>query len=357
LNADLEKSIAVLPFTNMSGETGQDYFCEGITEDILNNLAQIEDLHVVARTSSFAFRDMNLDIREIGNRLGVHHIVEGSVRKAGNQIRITAQLINVNNGYHLWSERYDRELNDVFAVQNEIAQRIVHALEIKLSNREKQEIIKLRTENVDAYEFYVQGRIYYRQLSHSSTEHAINLFSRAIQIDTSYALAYTGLADSYSLFYMYFDRSEDHLSKALTACKKALDLDPELAEAHASRGIVLTQLGQYHEAEKEFEIATQLNPKLFNAYYLGAILLVKEDEKEEAMKWTGKALSIAPNETKVFYNAACIYSLLGEVELGLEYLGKAVDSGYASKEWIENDSDFDNIRDHPRYKEILKKLD
>lgn len=320
----------------------------------------------------------------------------------------------------------------MFAVQNEIAQRIVQALEIRLSDREKQEITKLRTGNVDAYEFYLQGRIYNRQLSHSSTEYAINLFTRAIQSDTSYALAYTGLADSYSQFYMYFDRCEDHLAKALAACKKALDLDPELAEAHVSRGIVLTQLQQYNEAEKEFEIAIQLNPRLFNAYYqggrtyklqgkheqalrffeiaaeiqpedyesylfiassygdlgmesemkkanrktlelvrkylelypadarayyLGAIILVKENEKEEALKWTGKALSIAPNETKVLYNAACIYSLLDEVELALEYFEKAVDSGYASKEWIENDSDFDNIRDHPRYKEILKKLD
>ena len=427
-----EKSIAVLPFTNMSGENEQDYFCDGITEDILNDLANIEDMHVVARTSSFAYRDRNMDVREIGNKLGVQHIVEGSVRKAGNQIRITAQLIDVHNGFHLWSERYDRELNDVFAVQDEIAQRVVQALEIKLSDREKQELEKLNTNNVDAYEFYIQGRIYYRKLHHSSTEYAIELFSRAIQIDSSYALAYAGLADSYALFYMYFDRSEDHLAKALAACHKALDLDPELAEAHASRGIVLTQLSQYHDAEKEFEIAIQLNPKLYNAYYqggrtyrmqgkhdqalryfkkaaevrpddyesvifiaaaygdlgmetqmkqanrksmelvrkhielypddarayyLGAIILIKDDEKEEALKWTGKAVSIAPNETKVLYNAACIYSLLGKVDLALEYFEKAVDSGYASKEWIENDSDFNNIKDHHRFKEIMKKFD
>jgi adenylate cyclase len=429
---DLEKSIAVLPFANMSSDKEQDYFCYGITEDILNYLIHIEGIHVVSRTSSFAFKDKNLDIREIGKKLGVHNIVEGSVRKDGNHLRITAQLINVDDGFHLWSERYDRDLKDVFAIQNEIAQNIVQALEIKLSKREKHELVKVKTENVKAYDFYIQGRTYYRQLHHSSTKYAIDLFSRAIQIDKNYALAYAGLADSYSQFYMYFDRNEDNLKQALAASQKALELDPELAEAHSSRGIVLTQIQQYKEAEKEFEIAIQLNPKLFvayyqggrtyrvqgkheqalrlfgkathvrpedyesaiflagaygdlkmktemkkanqralelvrkhlelypddaRAYYLGASTLIKEDEGEEALKWTAKSVSIAPNETTVLYNAACIYSLLGEVDMALDYFEKAIDSGYASREWIENDSDFDLIRDHPRFKKILEKLD
>jgi len=429
---DLEKSIAVLPFANMSSDKEQDYFCFGITEDILNDLTHIEGLQVVSRTSSFAFKDKNLDIREIGKKLGVNHIVEGSVRKAGDQLRITAQLINVEDGFHLWSDRYDRDLKDVFAIQNEIAQNIVRALEIKLSNREEHELVKLKTENVKAYDLYIQGRLYYRQLHHSSTEYAIDLFSRAIEIDKNYALAYAGLADSYSQFYMYFDRNEDNLTLALAASKKALELDPELAEAHSSRGIVLTQINQYEEAEKEFEIAIQLNPKLFvayyqggrtykvqgkheqalrlfkkaafvrpddyesaifvaasyrdlmmntemkkanqralelvrkhlemypddaRAYYLGAIILVEEDEGEEALKWTAKAISIEPNETKVLYNAACIYSLLGEVDMALDYFEKAVNSGYASREWIEKDTDFDQIRGHPRFNKILEKLD
>jgi TolB-like protein/Flp pilus assembly protein TadD len=427
----LEKSIAVLPFTNMSGDKEQDYFCDGISEDILNDLTNLEGVQVVSRTSSFAFRDKNMDIREIGKKLGVQAIVEGSVRKAGNQLRITAQLINVENGFHLWSERYDRELSDVFAIQNEIAQNIVQALEINLSSREKDELKKLKTRNVEAYDFYIQGRTYYRQLHHNSTEYAIELFSRAIQIDKNYALAYAGLADSYSQFYMYFDRNEENLNQALAASQKALELDPELAEAHSSRGIVLTQINQYKEAEKEFEIAIQLNPKLFvayyqggrtyrvqgkheqalsffkkaaevrpedyesaifvataygdlnmknemkkanqraivlvrnhldlypddaRAYYLGAIILIEEDVRQEALKWLEKAIAIAPNETKVLYNAACIYSLLGMVDMALDYFEKAVDSGYASREWIETDSDFDPIRDHPRFQEILKKL-
>ena len=269
-------------------------------------------------------------------------------------------------------------------------------------------------------------------MHHSSTKYAIELFSRAIQIDKNYALAYAGLADSYSQFYMYFDRNEDNLRQALAASKKALELDPELAEAHSSRGIVLTQIQQYKEAEKEFEIAIQLNPKLFvayyqggrtyrvqgkheqalrlfekathvrpedyesaifvasaygdlemktemkkanqralelvrkhlelypddaRAYYLGAITLSQEGEVEEALEWTEKAVSIEPNETKVLYNAACIYSLLGKVDMALDYFERAVNSGYASREWIENDSDFDQIRDHPRFKKILDKLD
>ena len=427
----LEKSIAVLPFDNMSGDKEQDYFCDGITEDILNDLANLEGIQVVARTSSFAFKDKNMDIREIGKKLGVQTIVEGSVRKVGNQLRITAQLINVENGFHLWSDRFDRELEDVFSIQDEIAQNIVEALEINLSKKELDELVKFRTQNPEAYEYYIQARTYYRQLHHSSTKYAIELFSRAIQIDKNYALAYAGLADSYSQFYMYFDRDEENLNQALAASQKALELDPELAEAHSSRGIVLTQINQYNQAEKEFELAIQLNPKLFvayyqggrtfrvqgkheqalrlfkkaaqvrpddyesaifvataygdlkmktemkkanqralelvrkhldlypddaRAYYLGAIILIEEDEHQEALKWLEKAVAIAPNETKVLYNAACIYSLLGMVDMALDYFEKAVDSGYASREWIETDSDFDPIRDHPRFQEILKKL-
>ena len=315
IDETLEKSIAVLPFVNMSGDKEQDYFCDGITEDILNDLTHLEGIHVVARTSSFAFKDKNLDIREIGKKLGVHTIVEGSVRKAGNQLRITAQLINVEDGFHLWSERYDRDLEDVFAIQNEIAQSIVQALEINLSNREKDELVKIKTQNVKAYDFYIQGRTYYRQLHHSSTKYAIDLFSRAIQIDKNYALAYSGLADSYSQFYMYFDRNEENLEQALAASQKALELDPELAEAHSSRGIVLTQIKQYKEAEKEFEIAIQLNPKLFVAYYQGGRTYKVQGKNEQALRLFKKAAQVRPED---YESAIFVATAYGDLKMKTE---------------------------------------
>jgi len=219
-------TVAVLPFTNMSNDKEQEYFCDGMAEDIINDLVRLEDLHVVARTSSFAFKDKNLDIREIGLKLGAHSIVGGSVRKAGNRLRITAQLIDVADGYHLWSERYDRELKDVFAIQDEIAKNIVRALEIKLSKREKHVFEKVKTKDVQAYDFYIRGRAYYHQGDRDKTHLAILMFRKAIQKDKNYALAYAGLADSYSHLYMYYDKRDENLEHALSASRKAFELVP-----------------------------------------------------------------------------------------------------------------------------------
>ncbi|MCK4890658.1 MAG: protein kinase [Candidatus Aminicenantes bacterium] len=424
-------TIAVLPFVNMSTDKEQDYFCDGIAEDILNELAGIESLHVVARTSSFTFKGKSQDIREIGMKLGANTIVEGSVRKAGNRLRITAQLINVADSFHLWSERYDRELEDVFAIQDEISRNIVQALKIKLSIREKQVIEKVKTQVVQAYDFYLKGRAYDYQGHSDSQKYAIEMYSKAIEKDENYALAYAGLADSYSQLYMYYDNNKENLDKALDASQKALELDPELADAYSSRALALSQNGQYEEAFKEFERAIQLNPKFFEAYYqyaricrsngkleqalglfekaasirpedyeaalflvsayndlkmntemekanlraldvvrkhldlnpdnsralyLGAGALVKAGENEEASQWIKRAVSLDPNEIAVLYNAACIYSELGKVDKALDYFEKAIETGFASIEWIENDSDLDPIRNHPRFQKAVGKL-
>jgi non-specific serine/threonine protein kinase len=260
-------TVAVLPFTNMSNDKEQEYFCDGMAEDIINDLAHLEGLQVIARTSSFALKNKKLDIREIGMKLGAHSIVEGSVRKAGNRLRITALLINVADGFHLWSERYDRELEDVFAIQDEIAKNIVQALEIKLSKREKGVLGKVKTQDVQAYDFYIRGRAYFHQAHQDKVRLAIQMFKKAIQKDKNYAFAYAGLADGYSQLYMFFDRNTENLEQALVASQKALELDPELAEAHSSRGLALAQNNQFEEAVKQFETAIQLNPKFYDAYY------------------------------------------------------------------------------------------
>jgi len=424
--------VAVLKFTNMSADKDQDYFCEGIAEDIINDLTNLEDLQVVARTSSFAFKDKDQDVREIGTKLGANTIVDGSARKVGNKLRITAKLIDVLNGYQLWSERFDRELEDVFAIQDEISKNIVHALEIKLSKREKYTLGKVKTQDVQAYDFYIRGRAYFHQSHHDKTLLAIQMFKKAIQKDKNYALAYAGLADSYSTLYMYYDKKDEHLEQALSASRKAFDLDPALPEAHASLGLALAQNNQFEKAVKEFEAAIQLNPKYFEAYYeyaricrshgkhkqsvklferasqarpedyqaalflvsaynnaklktkieranqralevvrkhlelnpddaralyLGAGALITADEPEEAEQWVEKAVSIDPHETAVLYNAACIYSELGKVDVALDYFEKTIESGYASREWIDNDSDLDPIRNYPRFQKALEKLD
>ena len=185
----------MLPLVNLSADPEQEYFCDGIAEDIINGLTQVTGMRVAARTSAFAFKGKDDDMREIGKRLDVDTLLEGSVRKAGNRIRVTAQLINVADGYHLWSERYDRKLTDVFAIQDEIAMNIVRALEVELTSKEKRAIEKVSTRNVDAYEFYLRGRQSFYMFSQRSLIHAIEMFERAAQEDPDFALAYAGMAD------------------------------------------------------------------------------------------------------------------------------------------------------------------
>jgi adenylate cyclase len=426
-----KSSIAVLPFTNMSADKDQEYFCDGIAEDILNDLTHLEDLHVVARSSSFAFKDKNQDIREIGMKLGAHTIVEGSVRKAGNRLRITAQLINVVDGYRLWSERYDRDLEDVFAIQEEIAKNIVRALKIKLSKREKRALGKVKTQDIQAYDFYLRGREFFHQGQHKNIQYASEMFTQAIKKDPDYALAYAGLSDCFSYLFMYFEKKQENIERSVAVSKRAIELDPELAEAHAARGLAVSLSMQYDEAEKEFDRAIKLNPKLYEAYYfyartcrqqgkiekaallfekasemrpddyqatiflvsaykelnlpakaekaahraielvekhlrlnpddaralyLGGSILITLGEVEKAINWAERAHTIDPNDPRVLYNMACIYSLAGKIERALDCFEKAIESGYASLEWIENDLDLDPIRNHPRFKKTLKKL-
>ncbi len=424
-------SIAVLPFVDLSPQKDQEYFCDGMAEALLNALTNIKDLHVAARTSAFSFKGKEQDIREIGEKLGVQTVLEGSVRKAEEQLRISVQLINIADGFQLWSKQYDRKIDDVFAIQDEIAQNIVQALKIELSEEEKHILEKSGTEDVHAYDFYIRGRKYFQQTHCRSFKYAIEMFSQAIKKDPEYALAYAGLADSYSQYYMYCDRNKENLDQALIASQKALELDPELAEAHVSCGLAISQNLEYEEAERDFETAIQLNPKLFDAYYfygrtlrvqgkhkqaarlfeqasqvrpedfqaptflvaayedlglekeareanaravevfkkhlelnpddsralvLGSFALLRSNDEETAVEWMERAISLDPEEISVLYNAACLYSRMGKVEEALNYFEEAIDSGYSSKEWIENDSDFDPIRNHPRFKEIMKKL-
>ena len=424
-------SVAVLPFANMSPDPEQEYFCEGIAEELINGLGRLKNLRVASRTSAFKFKGSDHDIREIGEHLNVDKVVEGSVRKAGNRVRITVQLINVQDGYRLWSERYDRKLEDIFAIQDEIAESIVRALEVTLSPKERRSIQNVATRDVGAYDFYLRGRKYFYEFDRLNWEHARQMFERAIKLDPNYALAYAAIADCWSFLFMYSGSSEHLRQLAGVASRKALELDPDLAEAYASRGMVLSLEQDHEEAAEHFEKAIQLNPKLYEAYYFYAranaaqgnllkaahlyeqaievrpddyqapLLLPqvyfglnrKEDaiaarragiekaqrhialnpsdvralylcggslaqvgEVEKGLELVGRAVTIAPNEPGLLYNAACTYSTLGRTDEALEHLEQAVRAGYSHKEWLENDADFDPIRDQPRFKAVLKAL-
>jgi serine/threonine protein kinase/tetratricopeptide (TPR) repeat protein len=264
------KAIAVLPFTNLSADPENEYLSDGISEEIINALSKIRGLRVAARTSSFAFKGTQEDIRAVGRQLNVQSVLEGSVRMAGNRLRATAQLINVADGYHLWSERYDRDMEDVFVVQDEIAQNIVRALRGVLTKDEEQAIASARTANVDAYVHYLRGRQFFRRFQHKALEYARDMFVKAIEIDPVYARAFAGMADCYSFLYMYFDSSGSNLEQAFVASRQALELDPDLAEAHAARGLAVSLNKKYDEAEREFQTAIRLDPQLFEAKYFFA---------------------------------------------------------------------------------------
>ena len=290
------KSVAVLPFANMSADPDNEYFTDGMAEEIINALTKIQALRVASRTSSFAFKGKNEDIGEIGRKLKVSTVLEGSVRKMGNRLRITAQLVNVADGYQLWSERYDREMEDVFEIQDDISQAIVKALRVILSEGEKKQIEKARVVNVQAYDFYLRGRQFFHQLRRKSLDYARQMFNKAIEIDPDYALAYAGVADCYSLLYTYFDAREFNLRQADIASSKALLLEPELAEAHVAKGLAVSLSKRFDEAEQEFEQAMQLNPKLFEAVYWYARARLSQGRYEEAVKLFERAASLRPEE-------------------------------------------------------------
>jgi serine/threonine protein kinase/Tfp pilus assembly protein PilF len=289
------KSVAVLPFTNMSADVENEYLADGMAEEIINALNKVQSLRVAARTSSFAFKGKNEDVGDIGRKLKVSTVLEGSVRKMGSRLRITAQLVNVADGYHLWSERYDREMEDVFAIQDDISQAIVKALKVILTEGEKKQIEKARVENVQAYDYYLRGRSYYF-IHRKSLEYARQMFNRAVETDPEYARAYAGVADTCSLLYMYYDAREFNLKQADYASAKALELEPDLAEAHVARGLAISLSKRFAEAEKEFEIAMKLDPKLFEAPYWYGRALEAEGRFQEAVKMYDRAQVLRPED-------------------------------------------------------------
>jgi len=309
-----QPAIAVLAFEDMSPTKDQAYFCDGIAEEIINDLAQVGGLRVASRTSSFAYKGTREDIRSIGKKLGVRSVLEGSVRRRGNRIRITSQLINVADGYHLWTEQYDRELEDVFAIQEEIAHSIVQALKIELTDEEKHAIEKTPTPSIEAYDYYLRGRRFFYRHTRKYTHHAIEMFSHAIEKDPRYARAYAGKSDCHSYLFWYFGGSAADLDQANKDSETALRLDPNLSEAHAARGLALSLRKKFEEAETEFEKAIGLNLNLFEAYYFYARACFVQGKYEKAKDLYLKASRVNPADYQSPALLAFLYKTMGQEE-------------------------------------------
>lgn len=284
-NKEKTSSIAVLPFTDMSAARDQEYFCEGVAEEILNSLSRIEGLRVTSRTSSFQLRETGQDVREMGKRLNVDSVLEGSVRKAGNRLRINVRLTNVSDGFHLWSERYDRNLEDIFAIQDDIAENVATALRGVLTLREKEDLRRPETA-IETYEYFLKGRQLLHQLA---LEDARTMFRKAIELDDSYAPAYAGLANTLSLIYEWRDGKPEDLEAADRNSRKALELAPHLTESHTARGFVLSLGEHYDEAEQAFQEAIRLDPNSFDAYYYYARACFARGETERSAELFRKA--------------------------------------------------------------------
>jgi TolB-like protein len=292
----LEKSIAVLPFVNLSNEPEQEYFSEGVVEAILNHLFKVGDLKVISSTSSKRYKNSKLSMKEIARELGVSSILEGSVQKIGNNVRITTQLIDAKTDTHLWSEIYDKDISDIFVIQSEVAQNVAMELKAKLTSREKEQIKKNYTSDTEAYNLYLQGRYFWYRRTKEDLQRSVDYFEKAISIDPNYALAYAGLADAYFIqaFWGWLPWDEGTTrSKELTIT--ALDIDKNLAEAHTVLGAILNyKEWKWEEAQKELQLALKLNPKFVTAHHYYSELLDILGENDKARTHINIALELDP---------------------------------------------------------------
>ncbi len=289
-----KQSIAVVPFANMSADPENEYFSDGMTEEIISAMAQLPGMQVASRTSSFAFKGKDVDVRVIGEKLGVATVLEGSVRKVGNRIRLTAQLIDVRNGYHLWSETYDRQLEDVFAIQDEISRAIVDALKLKLSGDEVQ-LVAPKTHNMEAYTLYLKGRYLFGKDNEPDLRKGLEFFEAALALDPGYAHAHSGIADIWSNLADDWVVPDDAYPRAKAAAARALELEPTLAEAVTSVGKVLCWYEwDFAGAERELRRAVELNPNYADAHFVFGSTLPAVGKLDEAIEEMRKALVLDP---------------------------------------------------------------
>jgi TolB-like protein/tetratricopeptide (TPR) repeat protein len=317
------RAVAVLSFADMSPASDQGYLGDGIAEEIMGGLSKVEALRVTARTSAFAFKGRNESIQTIGEQLGVGAVVEGSVRKAGDQLRITAQLIRVADGFELWSDSFDRKLDDVFAIQEEIARATVDALKVRLVGTKP--LVKPPTRDVRAYELYLTGRHFLSRRTEANLREAVGYFERALEIDADFPLAYVGLADAHSLAFIYaYEDDIASLSEAEAAAHRALDIDASSGEAHTSLGYVRMVQWRMDEAETEFREALRLDPAYAVARLFHSIFLRTMGRTEDAHVQIGTALELDPLSPIINREAGRSHFYMGEFVRATELIGKAL---------------------------------
>jgi serine/threonine protein kinase/Tfp pilus assembly protein PilF len=316
-------SIAVLPLIDLSPDRDQEYFCDGLTEEIINALTRVKELKVISRNSAFQFKGGNLDISQIGRRLGVQKVLEGSLRKGGNRIRVTVRLINVSDGFLIWADDYERELEDIFAIQDDISRSVVNKLKIKLIDISETQLLKKYTENIDAFSVYLQGRFHWNKRTAESLETSIEFFKKAIELDSQYALAYAGLADARIVlgFYGKF-RPPDVMPLALEAANRALEIDDMLAEAHISVGCVeAVYQWDWLNSEKQFQRGIELKEEYAVGHHWNAINYLTPLERfEEAQMSIQKALEFEPSSLVINSTVGLIYYFSRDYKKAIENL-------------------------------------
>jgi TolB-like protein/Flp pilus assembly protein TadD len=314
-------SIAVLPFNDMSEHGDQGYFCEGIAEEILNALCKIANLRVAARIAAFQVASKGMAVAEIGKKLGVQTVLEGSVRKSGDRLRITAQLVKTADGYHLWSRQYDRELEGVFEIQEEIAESIANALSVTLK---RTSVSSKQKVDPKAYDFFLRGQSYFARHNIQDTIYARQMFERALEVDPEFGRAWAGLAYTYGFEYLYFNASNVNCEEALRTSEKALQLAPDLAEAHVSSGIANCMVQDYENAEIQFNKAIELDPESYDAWYFFGRSKVHEGDIERAVKLFERASQVRPEDCQSVLLLPQLYHSLGDHKLEMETTQKGI---------------------------------
>jgi TolB-like protein/Tfp pilus assembly protein PilF len=332
------KSIAVLPFENLSHDPDNAYFAEGVQDEILTRLAKVADLKVVSHSSSQRFKGASEDLRQIAKQLGVTNILEGSVQKAADQVRVNVQLINALNDAHLWAETYDRKLTDIFQIESEVAETIAKTLQAKLTGAEQHAIAARPTENTEAYQLYLKGRFFWNKRTGQNLNKAADYFNQAIRTDPTYALAYVGLADSYVLMPLYgAGAPRDWYPKAKAAAKKALELDNTLSEAHASLAYALHVYDlDFDGSNREFQRAIELNPNYATAHHwYGIELLVSLGRFDEAIREVKRGLELDPLSLPINGGLGRTYYFARRYDEAIEQLRKTseMDPGFNYAHW------------------------
>jgi serine/threonine protein kinase len=320
-----KKSIAVMYFENMSPDKESDYFCAGITEDIITDLSKVKELKIVPRTDVLIFRNKEINSARIGEALNVKHILEGSVRKSGNKMRITAQLINVQNGEHVWVERFDRNVNDIFDLQNEISQKIVQALKVSLTDSEKESLQVKPTDDLRAYDFYMRGREFINLRGRKNNEQAIQMFEKAISIDKNFASAYAGLAEAYSCMYEWYDGKTLWLEKIIDADQKALSLDSSSIEAKFGIAMVYFYQNRFDVSKRELEAIIKEDPKYYPAFLRLAMILELSNDADSAIKNYRMASDLKPGDEEPWLHLDSVYRRKGDISSADEAAVKVIE--------------------------------